>query len=117
MVHRFIRKPTRTKYVRRRKALITPHKIHIIKEEEKAVDEKPVESEPLVQDNNNIKSDEEMKVSTENLEQVEDLLNNVEGKQIPKRKTKVEKKDKGLIERTENSTILLTEDNKMLLND
>ncbi len=36
---------------------------------------------------------------------------------IPKRKVKVEKKDKGLIERTENSTILLTEDNKMMLND
>ena len=27
------------------------------------------------------------------------------------------KKDKGLIERTENSTILLTEDNKIVLND
>ena len=36
---------------------------------------------------------------------------------IPKRKVKVEKKDKGLIERTEDSTILLTEDNKMMLND
>ena len=36
---------------------------------------------------------------------------------LPKRKVKVEKKDKGLIERTENSTILITEDNKMLLND
>ena len=35
----------------------------------------------------------------------------------PKRKVKVEKKDKGLYERTEESTILLTEDNKMLLND
>lgn len=32
-------------------------------------------------------------------------------------KVKVEKADKGLYERTENSTILLTEDNKMLLND
>ena len=36
---------------------------------------------------------------------------------IPKRRVKVEKKDKGLIERTENSTILITEDNKMMLND
>ena len=35
----------------------------------------------------------------------------------PKRKVKVEKKDKGLYKRTEESTILLTEDNKMLLND
>ena len=36
---------------------------------------------------------------------------------LPKKKVKVEKKDKGLFERTENSTILLTEDNKMLLTD
>lgn len=36
---------------------------------------------------------------------------------IPKRRVKVEKKDKGLFERTENSTILITEDNKMMLND
>lgn len=36
---------------------------------------------------------------------------------LPKRKVKVEKKDKGLIERTEDSTILITEDNKMMLND
>ena len=34
-----------------------------------------------------------------------------------KKGVKVEKKDKGLYERTEESTILLTEDNKMLLND
>lgn len=33
------------------------------------------------------------------------------------RKVKVEKKDKGLFERTECSTMLLTEDNKVLLTD
>lgn len=36
---------------------------------------------------------------------------------MPKSNVKVEKADKGLYERTENSTILLTEDNKMLLID
>ena len=36
---------------------------------------------------------------------------------LPKANVKVEKDDKGLYERTENSTILLTEDNKMLLTD
>lgn len=36
---------------------------------------------------------------------------------IPDRKTKKVKKNNGLIERTENSTILITEDNKMILND
>lgn len=37
--------------------------------------------------------------------------------EVKKRQVRVEKKDKGLIERTENSEILLTEDNKMLLID
>jgi uncharacterized Fe-S radical SAM superfamily protein PflX len=48
------------------------------------------------------------------LKQVEKLLNDAE---LPERKVKIEKKEKGLYERTENSTILLTEDNKMVLND
>lgn len=48
------------------------------------------------------------------LKQVEELLDKAE---IPERKVKIEKKEKGLFERTENSTILLTEDNKMVLND
>ena len=37
--------------------------------------------------------------------------------ELPKANVKVEKGDKGLYERTANSTILLTEDNKMLLTD
>ena len=59
-----------------------------------------------------------------NIEEFEELMKkygkkieNIIGSKAPKRKVKVEKKDKGLIERTENSTILLTEDNKMVLND
>lgn len=35
----------------------------------------------------------------------------------PDRKVKVIKRDNGLFERTDNSTILITEDNKMVLND
>lgn len=50
-----------------------------------------------------------------------DVLNNVnnilDGVELPKRKVKVEKKDKGIYERTSNSTILLTEDNKLMLTD
>ena len=45
---------------------------------------------------------------------VENILDGVE---LPERKVKVEKKDRGLYERTSNSTILLTEDNKMMLTD
>lgn len=41
----------------------------------------------------------------------------IAGTDLPKANVKIEKADKGLYERTENSTILLTEDNKMLLND
>lgn len=48
------------------------------------------------------------------LKQVEELLDKAG---VPERKVKIEKKEKGLYERTENSTILLTEDNKMVLND
>lgn len=51
----------------------------------------------------------------ENLEKVKELVG--KDTKIPKRKVRVEKKDKGLIERTEESTILLTEDNKMMLTD
>lgn len=50
-----------------------------------------------------------------NIEQLKTIVG--DDTKIPKRKIKVEKKDKGLIERTENSTILITEDNKMMLND
>lgn len=66
------------------------------------------------------------KVETENKEiKEQSSMNNIEqlkaivGEEtkIPKKKVKVEKKEKGLIERTENSTILITEDNKMMLND
>ena len=63
------------------------------------------------EENKEIKTDKEM--ADERLEKIESII----GKKAPKRKVKIEKKDKGLIERTENSTILLTEDNKMVLND
>ena len=51
----------------------------------------------------------------ENLAKIKQII----GKEtkVPKRKVKVEKKDKGLIERTDESTIILTEDNKMMLVD
>lgn len=36
---------------------------------------------------------------------------------LPKKQVRVEKKDKGLYERAENSVTLITEDDKMILND
>lgn len=70
-----------------------------------------VDKKETLEENKEVKKDKEM--ADERLEKIEKII----GSKAPKRKVKVEKKDKGLIERTENSTILLTEDNKMVLND
>lgn len=51
----------------------------------------------------------------ENLAKIKQIVG--KDTKVPKRKVKVEKKDKGLIERTDESTIILTEDNKMMLID
>lgn len=65
---------------------------------------------------NNIKVIIEIEMEQEDkIENINNILGDKED--LPKKKVKVEKKDKGLFERTENSTILLTEDNKMLLTD
>ena len=70
-----------------------------------------VDNIEINEENKEIKTNKEM--ADERLEKIESII----GTKAPKRKVKIEKKDKGLIERTENSTILLTEDNKMVLND
>ena len=56
-----------------------------------------------------------MNTVNDNVEKIKEIVNN--DPKYPKRKVKIEKKDKGLFERTENSTILITEDNKMMLTD
>lgn len=48
------------------------------------------------------------------LNKVQDILG---ANEFPENRVKVEKKEKGLYEKTTESTILLTEDNKMMLND
>lgn len=63
-------------------------------------------------ENKRIKKNTEM-INTEKLNKVEEIA----GINMPNANIKYEKKDKGLFERTENCTVLLTEDNKMLLND
>lgn len=95
MAQRFFNKTTRVKYVR-------PYSNNaVLKKEAEALAEKK----------------EDTMIDSEKIKQVEDLLNNMDGKDLPKQKVKVVKKDKGIIERTENSKIVLTEDNKMVLND
>lgn len=91
-----------------------PHKkivkpISNLRKQYKAVEVKPeietkIENKEVIEE-----SDMNNKIN-----EINDVLS---GDKAPKRKVKVEKKDKGLFERTENSTVLITEDNKMLLND
>lgn len=103
MVQRFLGKKPLKKYVRPLRNSAIPHKVTI---ETSKVDEKEEMAE-----NKEINNTEDM--NDERLAKVEELA----GVKAPKRKVKLEKKDKGLIERTENSTIVLTEENKMMLND
>ena len=93
-MRRFIGKKITKKYVRPNSNRGIPHKV-APKEE---ISEKKTKETDM----------------NDKIEQVKTAL---DIKKAPKRKVKVEKKDKGLYERTEESTILLTEDNKMLLND
>lgn len=90
MAQRFFNKTTRVKYVR-------PYSNNAIMKAEAVSENK----DKTMIDNRKI----------------EDLLNSMEDKPMPKQKVKIDKKDKGIIERTENSKIVLTEDNKMVLND
>ena len=93
-MRRFIGKKITKRYVRPNSNRGIPHKV--------APQEEIIEKKTKETDMN------------DKIEQVKTALN-IE--KAPKRKVKVEKKDKGLYKRTEESTILLTEDNKMLLND
>lgn len=88
----FFTKNARNKYVRQ---IPNNSGIHVIEKQE---------------NNKTNKNEENM---DERLSKVESVIN----EKTPKKNIKVEKKEKGLIERTENSTIVLNEDNKMLLND
>lgn len=48
------------------------------------------------------------------LDKAQSILN---GQPLPEKKVKIEKRERGLFERTKDSTILLTEDNKLMLTD
>lgn len=65
--------------------------------------------------NNIVLKNEEVMTTSEKIEMVKELLKDDEKAKKPTMKRL--KKDKGLIERTESSKIVLTEDNKELLKD
>lgn len=72
--------------------------------------EEPVKEEEPVK---NKKEKKEKDMTLEQIEKAETLAKSVNA---PK-EVKVVKKDKGLIERTESAKIVLTEDNRQVLND
>lgn len=45
------------------------------------------------------------------------VKNILDGQELPDKKVKVVKSEKGLFERTADSTLLITEDNKLMLTD
>ena len=122
--HRNITKSIQHKYVRpmRRKdiqlkvnpSLLSNKEVNKIEETSKVEDIKEINViEEKVENKEKITKED---MNTIDVNQVDAMLQAEEAK-LPKRKVKVEKKDKGLFERTENSRVILTEDNKMLLND
>ena len=100
---RNITKSIQTKYVRP------------IKRKPTLIVEKPIIKEKVDEIIKENKKEKQEDMNNIEISQVDALLQSEDNK--PKRKVKIEKKDKGLYERTENSRIILTEDNKMLLND
>ena len=85
----------------------------IVKYRRKSVPVKKQEQEVAVVENvkNNKKKNEE--TMDEKVNKAEEIMNNMKAANH----VKVIKQDKGLIERTESSKIVLTEDNRQVLND
>lgn len=116
MPTRFIGKNIKKKVVRPMKNSVKyKNYTTIIAEKNEAEVNKEVEIETKVEEtpkkeNKKQKKNKDM-VSENKLSQLEALAGTVSAN------VKIEKAEKGLYERTEESTILLTEDNKMLLND
>lgn len=119
--HRNITKTVQHKYVRPSRRQQIPLKIETsqnVKKEDIKVNTQDIKEVEIVKEEvkENKKTNKKEDMNNVDMKQVDALLQGEEAK-LPKRKVKVEKKDRGLFERTENSKLILTEDNKMLLND
>ena len=88
----------------RRKGI--PSKLQELKSEEISV----ATGKPNDKKNNKKKTEVKM---DDKINKAEEIMNNMKAENH----VKVVKKDKGLIERTESSKIVLTEDNRQVLND
>ena len=82
--------------------------------ETNAIDNKKSEENKTNKKNkNNKKNNNDMNTNSD----IEKINNIMSDEKFPEKKVKIEKKERGLFERTGESTTILTEDNKMLLND
>lgn len=121
MVKRFIHKKIKDNISSRRLAILknpTIEKVENIVEEEKQeiVEQETIVVEPIIEVEENVKDNEEIKednvMDTKEKIQMANAILNAEQPKVKK-----VKKEKGLIERTESSITILTEDNRELLKD
>lgn len=122
MVKRFIHKKVKDNISSRRLAILknpTVEKVeNIVVEEEKQeiVEQETIVVEPIIEVEEIVKNNEEIKednvMDTKEKIQMANAILNAEQPKVKK-----VKKEKGLIERTESSITILTEDNRELLKD
>lgn len=115
MTTRFIGKNIRKKIVRPMKNSVK-HRNYIAAMEYKLAEEvkKEGKKEEITPQKENKRQKKNKDMVNENkLAQMESIV----GTTTPNANVKIEKADKGLYMKTEESTIVMTEDNKMLLND
>ncbi len=131
MAQRFISRTGRRKFIRPVRNSILNKRVEItegnsqdesttIVVEEPVIEKKPAKrtrKKTVKTENNSVENNEKNNENdmNESIEKIKKIVG--QDVEIPEQTVKYEKKDKGLIERTENSTILITEENKMLLND
>lgn len=131
MAQRFISRTGRRKFIRPVRNSILNKRVEItegnsqdesttIVVEEPVIENKPAKrtrKKTVKTENNSVENNEKNNENdmNESIEKIKKIVG--QDVEIPEQTVKYEKKDKGLIERTENSTILITEENKMLLND
>lgn len=122
MVKRFIHKKVKDNISSRRLAILknpTVEKVEniVVKEEkQEVVEQETIVVEPIIEVEEIVKNNEEIKednvMDTKEKIQMANAILNAEQPKVKK-----VKKEKGLIERTESSITILTEDNRELLKD
>ena len=112
------------KHNRRRSRIPIPKKPVVENKRDKAtetVDNTTAEKDTTPKSKKNKRKNKNIENNDINKDNMNDKLDKVQnildGETLPEQKVKVVKKEKGLFERTSNSTILLTEDNKLMLTD